>query len=122
MIYLSNVNPSAPAKPRTKLTEAPAKPRIELTETQKKKKSDDRIAGEIELFAKRKIKASLKDPDSFEWVGTGYTENEILGFVVFGSYRAKNSFGGYVVVRFIASSGTVIIEGEPRFQAAWDLI
>ena len=58
------------------------------------------------------LKGNLKDPDSLqfiEWSSVSKTNDG--GFMVRVKYRAKNSFGGYVVenkVFFLNSSGTVI--------------
>jgi hypothetical protein len=43
------------------------------------------------------IKKNLKDPKSFEHIETRITPVENGNHVVFTKYRAKNSFGGYVV-------------------------
>jgi hypothetical protein len=57
------------------------------------------------------LKANLKDPDSFEHIETTY---KVQGdsIWVFMNYRAKNSFGGYVVEGITAitdkNSGKVI--------------
>ena len=43
------------------------------------------------------IKKNLKDPKSFEHIETRITPVENGSHIVFTKYRAKNSFGGYVV-------------------------
>tara|TARA_R110000744_G_scaffold379451_1_gene497651 strand:- start:752 stop:1210 length:459 start_codon:yes stop_codon:yes gene_type:complete len=45
---------------------------------------------------KNAVVQSLKDPDSFEHIGTQYWDKKDH-LVVLMKYRAKNSFGGYVV-------------------------
>lgn len=43
------------------------------------------------------LKKSLKDPDSYEHIETRFKDNGDEGIYVVMKYRAKNSFGGYVV-------------------------
>lgn len=45
----------------------------------------------------RWLKNNLKDPDSFEAIAWGKVERTTNGYSVWCRYRAKNSFGGYVV-------------------------
>jgi hypothetical protein len=121
-IYISNNSGSGSSFTST------SKPRPQQSNALTKKQADDRKALDLELRAKKKIKAQLNDPDSFAWVGTGYTEMRSTpdgsnGFVIFGSYRAKNSFGGYVVKRFMFDGTNLLIEGAaPRFEEAWKLL
>lgn len=49
----------------------------------------------------RSVKASLKDPDSYQHIETRYKDNGD-SISVFMNYRAKNSFGGYVVNTVVA--------------------
>lgn len=51
----------------------------------------------------RRVKTALKDPDSYEHIETKYVDNGAKGISVLMKYRAKNSFGGYVVESIIAS-------------------
>ena len=44
----------------------------------------------------RMIKNVLKDPDSYEHIETKYIDKE-QHIIVITKYRARNSFGGYVV-------------------------
>ncbi|MFC1688095.1 hypothetical protein ACFL07_00360 [Pseudomonadota bacterium] len=48
------------------------------------------------------VEANLKDPDSYEHIKTTYRDKGDAILVVM-NYRAKNSFGGYVVNRIIAT-------------------
>lgn len=44
------------------------------------------------------VEDRLKDPDSYEHIKTAYGRTEESGtYVVHMQYRAKNSFGGYVI-------------------------
>ena len=54
------------------------------------------------------IEQRLKDPDSYEHIETRYRDDGNTLFVV-TRYRAKNSFGGYVVNR---ATATVDLEGS----------
>ena len=50
----------------------------------------------MHLGLRRTVIAQLKDPDSFEHISTQYSDkNDYL--MVLMKYRAKNSFGGFVV-------------------------
>lgn len=97
--------------------------KIAAAEAAGKKAADDGFARRLELKAERLIKAKLKDPTSFQWAGVGYTDNKTLGFVIFGSFRARNSFGGATLTRFIYGGGTLLLEGEAgRFEEAWEAL
>lgn len=56
------------------------------------------------------VKSNLKDPDSYEHIKTTYKDNgETL--TIYMRYRAKNSFGGYVVNSAVATAqidGTLV--------------
>ncbi|MFZ5804893.1 MAG: hypothetical protein ACOY7U_08580 [Acidobacteriota bacterium] len=58
------------------------------------------------------LKANLKDPDSLEFIEwSPVQKTRDGGFMVRAKYRAKNSFGGYVVENrlfFMDSAGNVI--------------
>jgi len=43
------------------------------------------------------LKRTLKDPDSYQSIEWWKVKKTLLGFKVLHKYRAKNSFGGYVV-------------------------
>lgn len=51
--------------------------------------------------AESAVKATLKDPDSFQSISWGKVQKVPGGYMVALSYRAKNSFGGYVVDRVV---------------------
>ena len=51
----------------------------------------------------KSVKVSLKDPDSYQHVETSYIDKGSEGIDVVMTYRAKNSFGGYVVNRAAAT-------------------
>lgn len=50
----------------------------------------------------RHVVSKLKDPDSFQHIETVFGDSPEHGFLVKMEYRAKNSFGGYVVDAVIA--------------------
>lgn len=50
----------------------------------------------------RLVKANLKDPDSYQHIKTTYRDSGSDAILVEMHYRAKNSFGGYVVDRAVA--------------------
>lgn len=52
-----------------------------------------------------RVKAQLKDPDSYEHIETRYTGTEESPVRITTSFRARNSFGGYVVNRAVAEGG-----------------
>ena len=80
-------------------------------------------ATDLQVKASRVIRSGLKDPASFEFVEVFKKDSETFGFIIFGTFRAKNSFGGYSVRRFIYSGKTLLMEGtHPRFNEAWRLI
>lgn len=80
-------------------------------------------ATDLQVKASRLIKERMKDPESFEWVKVYKKDDKELGFIIFGTYRAKNSFGGYTVGRFIYNGQTLLLsEVHPRFDEAWKLI
>jgi hypothetical protein len=57
------------------------------------------------------LKRTLKDPDSYQSIEWGKVKKTAIGYKVWHRYRAKNSFGGYVVetTEFILDSrGNVI--------------
>ena len=61
------------------------------------------------LQLERLIKGSLKDPDSYQHIGTDILGDhpEIEGAkIIQMDYRAKNSFGGYVADRYYAIQNT----------------
>jgi hypothetical protein len=77
----------------------------------------------LQVEASRLIRDKLKDPESFEWVKLFKKDDPELGFIIYGTYRAKNSFGGYHVARFIYNGQTLLLsEVHPRFEEAWKLI
>ena len=47
----------------------------------------------VELY----LKKNLKDPDSYEAIEWSKVQNTDDGYMVRHKYRAKNSFGGYVI-------------------------
>ena len=60
------------------------------------------------------LKTNLLDPNSYESINWGYVDKvnkENYTYVVRHKYRAKNSFGGYVIenkVFFLSNSGRII--------------
>ena len=46
---------------------------------------------------KRYLEKSLKDPDSYEGIEWGKVQQNGIEYKVYHKYRAKNSFGGYVI-------------------------
>ena len=50
----------------------------------------------------QRVKAGLKDPDSYEHIETRYTDKGDY-ISVYMKYRAKNGFGGYVVETAVAN-------------------
>tara|TARA_R110002020_G_scaffold472424_1_gene700408 strand:+ start:6728 stop:7054 length:327 start_codon:yes stop_codon:yes gene_type:complete len=79
---------------------------------------------ELQVKASRAIRSGLKDPKSFEWVEVYKKDSKQLGRVIYGTYRAKNSFGGYTIGRFIYSHGHTLLLSHscPRFNEAWRAI
>ena len=55
------------------------------------------------------LKKNLKDPDSYQHIETRYTDNGGDTIKVYLKYRAKNSFGGYVVNVAVAD---VTVDGQ----------
>lgn len=47
------------------------------------------------------LKNNLKDPDSYESIEWGNVTETDNGYIVRHKYRAKNSFGGYVIEHLI---------------------
>lgn len=77
----------------------------------------------LQVEASRKIRDQLNDPRSFEWGRIYKKDSKELGFVIYGFYRAKNSFGGMVTGRFIYNGQTLLLsEVHGRFEEAWNLI
>ncbi|WP_415713190.1 hypothetical protein [Maridesulfovibrio sp.] len=76
---------------------------------------DDSVA-QVEEF----LEKNLKNPDSLEIVEWGkvrnYTPDEPLRYIVWCKYRAKNSFGGFVVEKknFIFDGAGKIVEFRDR--------
>ena len=76
---------------------------------------DDSVV-QVEEF----LEKNLKDPDSLEIVEWGkvrnYTPDEPLRYIVWCKYRAKNSFGGFVVEKknFIFDGAGKIVEFRDR--------
>lgn len=74
----------------------------ELIKQQEAERKYDLIKGSFSAWdgshreLERQIKATLEDPDSYEHIKTSYTD---LGenLLISTKYRAKNSFGGYVI-------------------------
>lgn len=63
------------------------------------------------LQVKRFLKKTLKDPKSYEGIEWSEVQSTEEGYVVRHKYRAKNSFGGYVVENnlfYLDKSGNVI--------------
>ena len=61
---------------------------------------------------KKYLKTSLKDPDSYESISWGKLQKNSNGYSVYHKYRAKNSFGGFVVEEHIfniSEDGTITI-------------
>ncbi|XXJ19983.1 hypothetical protein ACR42D_10640 [Desulfovibrio caledoniensis] len=58
----------------------------------------------------RYLKSRLKDPGSLEWNGCTEVYTNNLGWLVGCQYRAKNSFGGYVIEQywFTIKNGRVV--------------
>ena len=74
---------------------------IELKEKDAIKKRGGKIAnspfdGSV-YQVKKYLKSTLKDPDSYESISWGTVQKNNDGYSVYHKYRAKNSFGGYVV-------------------------
>ncbi|MCK9273122.1 hypothetical protein M0P65_06265 [Candidatus Gracilibacteria bacterium] len=66
------------------------------------------------------VKGLLKDPDSYEHINTKYStvknKDNSYSVVVFMSYRAKNSFGGFVVENIKAYFD---LDGNPVNMGNW---
>lgn len=58
------------------------------------------------LQVERYLKKTLKDPDSFEAMEWSSVKKIETGFAVRCKYRAKNSFGGYVIENQIFTMNT----------------
>ena len=85
----------------------PSKP---LTRTEKIERAFSPFSG-AHRELQSTIKNSLKDPDSYEHINTGYVDKGDY-LIVTTTYRAKNSFGGMVVETVKAKSdlkGKVIL-------------
>lgn len=64
----------------------------------------------------RYVKKNLKDPDSYEHIETRYGDRGDHIYVLM-KYRAKNSFGGYVIETITATTeidGTIITINPPN--------
>jgi hypothetical protein len=89
---MSAINPSdpAPAKPAVAAVKTPEELRTE--EIKKAFSPWDGSHRELEKYIKR----NLKDPKSYEHIETRYGDKGDHIFL-YTKYRAKNSFGGYVI-------------------------
>lgn len=61
------------------------------------RKLADATISEVRAHGKQWLKSNLKDPRSLEIIEWGVLEKTDIGFSIWVQYRAKNSFGGYVV-------------------------
>lgn len=90
-------------------TSTPEKPKTAAELHQEKIESQFSAWDGSHRALERYIKDHLKDPDSYEHIKTTYIENADKTLTIYTKYRAKNSFGGYVIESAIA---TATINGE----------
>lgn len=98
-----------------------AKPQRPLTaEEQRAEKIRDQFSpwngSHYEL--ERIVKRALKDPDSYEHIETRFSDRGANGIYVVMKYRAKNSFGGYVIEGVTATFDIEgkLLEGPARLE------
>lgn len=106
-------NPGPGAGPGTgSASSAPAKPKTAEEIRQEKIERQFSAWDGAHLKLERSVEDSLKDPDSYEHIETRYgIKGDRLTVVM--TFRAKNSFGGYVVQQ---AKGVYDIEGNTLEQ------
>lgn len=67
------------------------------------RKEERKLAEDVMLKCQRSLKATLKDPKSYELIDWKYgLKNGTMNLTI--QYRAKNSFGGYAVDLYTCTS------------------